>query len=159
MLVLRSVPRDLHLAGCQLVVNVVNAEGDHDNQPQDQPQDQGQGFLQLLPLVHRALVFCRGRKRERGAWVRRCRAELLPQQLPVTAPRRTEPPAEPWGGNQLLWSKEESVTTQGCRERLHLSNQPTHWKNTFMPISSTLSATQRRPRWRWGSQSPSFLSD
>lgn len=61
--VLRSVPRDLHLAGCQLVVDVVNAEGDHDNQPQDQPQDQGQGFLQLLPLVHRALMFCRERKR------------------------------------------------------------------------------------------------
>lgn len=70
--VLRSVPRDLHLAGRQLVVDVVNTEGDHNHQPQDQPQDQGQGFFQLLPLVHWALVFCRGRKRGKGMWLRHC---------------------------------------------------------------------------------------
>lgn len=103
-----------------------------------------------------------GERGEGGTWLRRCRAELRPRRFPVTAPRRTErpqPPAEPWGENQLLWSKVESVTTQGCRERVHLSNQPTHWKNTFMPISSALTATHRRPRWGRGSQSPSFLSD
>lgn len=45
------------MVGCELVVDVVNTEGYHDNQPQYQAQNQRQSFFQLLPLVHRALVF------------------------------------------------------------------------------------------------------
>lgn len=145
--VLRSVPRDLHLAGCQLVVDVVNAEGDHDNQPQDQPQDQGQGFFQLLPLVHRALVFCRGRKSGK-----RDGAEALPSGAAAAgAPRsrlragrssrsRRQSPGEKINCFGAKWS--QSQRRDAGRGYIY-QTCPRTGKTLSMPISSALSATHQ----------------
>lgn len=81
MFVLRSVTRNLHLVGCELVVDVVNTEGYHDNQPQYQAQNQRQSFFQLLPLVHRALVFCRGKNEKE---IKREMSETLQMLIPAT---------------------------------------------------------------------------
>lgn len=56
VLILGPVPRDLHLAGSHFVVDVVNRQRYHNDETKDEPQNQGQGFLQLLPLVHWALM-------------------------------------------------------------------------------------------------------
>lgn len=56
VLILGSISRDLHLVGRHLVVDVVNHQRYHNDKAQDEPQNQGQGFFQLLPLVHWAFM-------------------------------------------------------------------------------------------------------
>lgn len=58
VLVERSVPRQLRLLSAQLQVEVINGDGEDDDEAQDEPQHQGQHLLQLLALVRYAFIRC-----------------------------------------------------------------------------------------------------
>lgn len=66
--VLRSVSRDLDLAGGgrHLEMDVVDPKNDHNGQAQNQAQNKREGFFQLLPLVHGAFMVCNRRGGEGG---------------------------------------------------------------------------------------------
>ena len=57
MLVLGTVPGDLHLIGSHFMVDVVDHKCYDNDKAQDEAQDQGQGLFQLLLLIHWTFMF------------------------------------------------------------------------------------------------------
>ncbi len=63
VLVQRAVARKLRLLhGAQFEVEVINGDGDDDDETQDETQHQRQHLLQLLSLVRDAFIRCRRRE-------------------------------------------------------------------------------------------------